>query len=85
MDLLLSVMRKVIQNLLWRYKIANNLKNTLEALGLVEWQHVTVRRKAGNQVEYLGGGMVPNVIKRFGDRTIKKSQFLDGVFVIYVE
>lgn len=65
--------------------IANNLKTTLEALGLVDWQHVSVRRKAGHNIEYLGGGMVPNVIKRFGDRTIKKSQFLDGVFIIYVD
>lgn len=85
MALLLSVTKKAILNLQWRYKIANNLKNTLEALCLDEWQHVVVRRKAGRSFEYLGGGMVPKVIKRFGDEIIVKSQFIEGIFVIYVE
>lgn len=66
-------------------KIANNLKTTLEALCLDEWQHVVVRRKAGRSIEYLGGGLVSKVISRFGDNNIVKSQFIDGVFVIYVE
>ena len=65
--------------------MSNTIKTTLEAIGLVEWQRVSVRRKTKNNIEYLGGGIVSNITRRFGDRTIIKSQFSDGILVIYVD
>lgn len=62
-----------------------DLKTTFNSLGLVEWQHVVVRQKSFGQVNYLGGGFVSSIVRRFGSRTIIKSLFIDGVFVVFVE
>lgn len=62
------------------------VKEIIKYLGLVEWTHVCIRCEREKHTQYLGGGTVSSVVRRFGTRIVKKTLIGDEkVLVIYVE
>lgn len=47
--------------------------------------HVSVRRRTGTTLEYLGGGFSDSVIQRFGKLEVVSSVVQNDVFILYVK
>lgn len=56
----------------------------LLSLNLLEYTHVSIRRRVKGEIEYLGGGSVGSVLSRFPDKLVNYSTISDNVLIIYV-
>ncbi|MBE5883376.1 MAG: hypothetical protein E7291_02970 [Lachnospiraceae bacterium] len=56
----------------------------LLSLNLLEYTHVSIRRRLNGEIEYLGGGSVGSVLSRFPDSLVNYSTISDNVLIIYV-
>ena len=64
----------------------NTIAAVLNALNLNEYTHVVVRYRdpVSREFNYVGGGYVSNVVRRFGHLPIDHSYMSDGCLLIYV-
>ena len=64
--------------------MSSTLKDALRSINLLPLYHVSVRRHGENGVEYVGGGYVEDVIRRFGQCEVVDSAVYENIFCIYV-
>lgn len=53
----------------------------LDLLAFPDYRHICVRYQSEN---YAGGGLVPDVKRRFGDMNVLRGDFCENAFIIYV-
>ena len=57
------------------------VKELLELLDFPDYRHVCVRYSNN---DYAGGGLVPDIKRRFGDMHVLRGDIFENAFIIYV-